>query len=461
MNNPLSLVLLLPGLISLYFVIRGDAEKAFLRVYLPALLLLPAYYSCRLPHLLPITSAEAAMIPLAIAVMIRPPSGWRFCRLDLWVLLYMVSLSISELLHERVMNDGIMLVLSGILSMLFPYIIGRLLIEPKLRLPTTKVFVTLILFLIPFGLYEYRMGFNPYAIIGPKLLGIIPTWGLQIRGGRARVATSFSDAELAGIAFTVILTLNWWLVQINKMDRGKESRLGKWLSKLESKHIPGIILLALLLLTQSRGPFLGAALAYAILLIPKFKNTKLASIVIASILIVGALGIHAYLQKYTSGPITYDGTMSEQQASAAYRRLLLENYAPIIQEGGWLGWSYLSHPVVGNQVSIDNQFLLVQLGQGRLGLIIFILIGIETFFRLIKFTWTFKRQEDLYFAFSLLAAMAAIWSTITTVYLGEQLPQITFLLLGWSQSLQEGVSDQNQSLATTSQAKFSFKRVFA
>src|ERR1700760_4809673 len=160
MNNPLSIVLLLPGLVSLYFVIRGQAEKAFLRVYLPTLLLLPAYYSCRLPHLLPVTAAEAAMLPLAFGAIFRPHPGFRFCRVDLWFTLYMVSYALSELLREHVMSDGIMAFLSGILGMAFPYLVGRLLIEPHLRLQTVKTIVILILCMTLFGLYEFRMGVN-------------------------------------------------------------------------------------------------------------------------------------------------------------------------------------------------------------------------------------------------------------------------------------------------------------
>lgn len=461
MNNPLSIVLLLPGLISLYFVTRGDVEKAFLRVYLPALLLLPAYYSCRLPHLLPLTAAAAAMIPIGIVALSRIPKAWRFCRVDLWLIGYFISLALSETLKEHVLNDGLMVVLGSVIGMIFPYLTGRFLLEPHLRLQTVKTFVILILCLTLFAAYEFRMGINLYAIIGPRLLGIAQAWTLQIRGGRARVSTSFSDAELAGIVFTVTLALNWWLVEINKLDRGRESRLGRRLSKLESRHIPGFILFGLLILTQSRGPLLGAGLAAAILVIPRFKNIKVASLVVATLLLIGAGAVYSYFQRYTSGPVTYDGTMSEQQASAAYRRLLLENYKPITEEGGWLGWGYLSHPIVGNQVSVDNQFLLVQLGQGRLGLLFFVLIGADTFWRLIRFTWKFKKREDFCFAFCLLAAMAAIWSTIATVYLGEQLPQITFLLLGWSQSLQESQSMDGNGAAEAATGKFSFKKVFA
>jgi hypothetical protein len=179
----------------------------------------------------------------------------------------------------------------------------------------------------------------------------------------------------------------------------------------------------------------------------------------AVLLLAGGVAAYSYLDRYTSP--SDSGITTEQQASAAYRRLLLENYKPIVEEGGWLGWGIISRPKVHGQESIDNEFLLIQLDQGRLGLILFVLIGADTCWRLIKFTWTFKRREDLCFAFSLLAAMAAVWTTIASVYMGEQLPQITFLLIGWSQSLREGSSSQGNALSNPSMSKFSFKRVFA
>jgi hypothetical protein len=153
MKNPLSIILLLPALLSIYYVIRGLTRKAFLQLYLPALLGLPYYYACRLPHLPPISAAEAILIPIAIGTLIQSFHEWRFCRVDLWVILFMCSLTASEIFRESILNDGIFIVVGGITSMLLPYLVGRLLIEPDLRLATTKRFVSIILCLTVFGLY--------------------------------------------------------------------------------------------------------------------------------------------------------------------------------------------------------------------------------------------------------------------------------------------------------------------
>lgn len=460
MANPRTLIFLIPALFSLYFVIRGNPEKAFLRLYLPALLGLPYYFACVLPHLPAISVSEAVLIPIVIGSLILYSSRWTFSRLDIWVALYMLSFAASEILRETRINDGYFNVFTATLTILFPYIVGRLLIEPNFRLPAVKMFVVVILVVGLAGLYELRMGLNPYTLLQSYLIGSSDgPWSLQFRNGRARIATSFSDAELAGIAFTITLALNWWLVEIGKLNRFHPDKLGAKFSWLERRHIPGLILIAMILLTQSRGPMLGAILAFAIIQIPRFKNVRRATIVMACLFAVGAAALYTYFNHYAASAIN-NTTASEQAQSASYRRLLLDNYAPIAEEGGWLGWGVNSRPIVAGQRSIDNEFLLLHVTQGRLGLILFILIVIESTWHLIRLTWQFKAREDLYFAFCLLAAMAALWATITTVYLGEQLPQIAFLLAGWSQSIKERPTAQLSTSTLDRHQKFSFKRIF-
>jgi hypothetical protein len=64
-------------------------------------------------------------------------------------------------------------------------------------------------------------------------------------------------------------------------------------------------------------------------------------------------------------------------------------------------------------------------------------------------SWQLKAFEDRAFVFSMLAAMAVLWFTLLTVYLAAQMPQITFLLIGWI-----------QSTGKAQMRGFSFRRVF-
>ena len=426
---------LLPSLVSLMLVIRGRLEKAFLWVYLPSLLVLPQYYGFRFPHLPGLSAAEGALLPIAAAVFprwIRGPHK----RMDLWIVLLMVAMTTSEVLREPVIKDGLLYAINNLVSMLMVYIVGRQLIEPDLRLPTVKQCVTLVVCLLPMAAYEYRMGVNPYATAAGFLGFQHVAWGVQLRNGRARISTSFSDAELAGIGFAVMLALNAWLSRINQIDTlaGVAPRLGRRLAKLERYWIPGAILLLFLYLTQSRGPLLGAAAGLFILQIRKFKNPKLGTVIVGVVLTVGALAAYSYYARIAA----MASTTNEAEGSVAYRFELLKIYAPIVEQGGLLGWGALNHPSLAGLNSTDNEYLLTELSYGKLGYFIYMIVVAESIWGPLRCVWRFRNREDFLFALSMLAALAIIWITVKTVYMGEQLPQLTFLLIGWSQSMVEG-----------------------
>jgi hypothetical protein len=139
---------------------------------------------------------------------------------------------------------------------------------------------------------------------------------------------------------------------------------------------------------------------------------------------------------------------------------MLKNYEPIIQAGGWLGWGVLSRPIVGSQISIDNTYLLTQLSYGKLGLYLFLLIAAEALASIAQKAFTFRSHEDRFFAFVLLGALFGLFESLYSVYLGASVISICFLLLGWSQSLQDSGS-QAHTGSVAAQPKFRFKRVFA
>ena len=128
-------------------------------------------------------------------------------------------------------------------------------------------------------------------MIGQKVLGIASCSsyaGIQVRNGRGRFTVSLGGGELAGIVIAVTFSLNAWLVFMNKARTGVD--LGKRISKLEKYHVPELLLVFYLWLTQSRGPMIALAAGYPILQIPKFKNTKVGIGVVAVVLTLGALG---------------------------------------------------------------------------------------------------------------------------------------------------------------------------
>jgi hypothetical protein len=456
----MSAIFLLPGLISLYLVIRGRIETAFLSIYLPALLLLPDGYGLKFPHLPAISAAEAALIPIGAVAAVRLLRRGIPSLMDILVALFIVSSTVSEVLRERVMNDGIFAALISFISIFLAYAAGRTIIEPGLRLVTVKRFVILTLLLGPLGLYEWRMGQSPFGLVGQKYFNLdsVRTF-IQLRSGRGRMAVSFNDAELAGTVFGMTAALNVWLVYLHKWGRSAAT-LGKRLAWLENFHIPGLLLLLYIYLTQSRGPLLAVAVAYLILQIPKYSNKKTATVVVAILIAVAALAAYQYFSYYTnvSDP---SQVANEQQGSALYRRQMNELYQPLVQEGGFLGWGILSRPVLPGMFSIDNEFLLVHLAYGHSGYILFVLIALENFRRLIMLSWRLEAPEDQAFAVALLAAMAVFWIAITTVFMGEQTPQIAFLLIGWSQSVLPVSAETVAEPEGRVRPRFIFKRIFS
>lgn len=459
------MLILVPGLISFFLVWRGRIETAFLSVYLPCLLLLPDEYSLRLPHLPPLSAAEFALIPLGFVGLSRLVRSGSFALMDLLVVLFAASVGLSEILHAPVINDGIFAAMIAFISMVLAYAAGRQLIEPDLRLATMRRFVILVLLDGPFGLYEWKMGSSLYGILGAKVLGISGIGdSVQLRGGHGRMGTVFNGGEPAGIVIAMTFCLNAWLVYLRRVKTSVD--LGETLTKLEKYHVPGLLLLLYVWLTQSRGPLLALAAGYLILQIPRFKNTRLMTFVVAALLVGGYMATSAYFTSYTNGAdqdYAMISQLPEQQQSAMYRRQMNKAYAPVAEAGGWTGWGVLEIPHIGGMKSIDNHYLLVHLSWGRLGYIFFVLITWENIRVLLVRSWRFEASQDRAFVFSMMAAMAVLWITLLTVFLGGQLPQISFLLIGWIQSMVPGKAAMSSGaqIAENRNPKFSFRRVLS
>ena len=102
----MSILLLLPGIISFVLVLRGRVETAFLSVYLPSLLLLPEDYGLRIPHLPPFSAAEFALIPIGFVALSQQLRSRSLRLMDALVFLFWVSWSVSEIVGEPVIFIG-------------------------------------------------------------------------------------------------------------------------------------------------------------------------------------------------------------------------------------------------------------------------------------------------------------------------------------------------------------------
>ena len=180
----------------------------------------------------------------------------------------------------------------------------------------------------------------------------------------------------------MIAVLNAWLAYLART--GSWDNRGKLFLTLEKYHIAELLLLSYIVLTQSRGPQIALVVGYLILQIPRFKNTKLATAIVTILIVLGAAGTYQYFSHETESA-EVNGIKNEQQASALYRRRMIELFKPILEQGGWLGWGYKSIPRaqglgnLSNGVqSIDNEFLYVNLAQGQVGFTLIVLIAAES-----------------------------------------------------------------------------------
>jgi hypothetical protein len=459
----MSVFILVPGLICLFFVASGRVNTALLSVYLPTVFLLPQTYTIRLPHLPELSISEICVIPLGVAALFRLIRKGNFVLMDFLVASFLMSLTISEVLYEHVTKDGILIAVISFISMFLPYAIGRTMIEPENRIAVVRRIVLFVLLLGVPGVFEWRMGRNLYAPIG-KLFGVDMSPFIQLRNGRGRFAAAFIDSEMAGTGIALAAALNAWLAFLWRSKTWRDP--GEIFTFLEKYHVAEILLLAYVYLTQSRGPELALIAGYLILQIPRFKNMKVATAVVAFLLAVGAVSAYEYFDQLTT-VADVNAIHDEEQGSALYRRRMIELFEPILQQGGWLGWGYKSFPHaqgLGNLdngvQSVDNQFLYVDLGQGRLGFILFILIAVESVRVPLMSSWRMQSLEDRSFAVCMLSALVMFWIALATVYMGAQLPQVGFLLIGWGQSIvaTSEVPVASEELATNSE--FFFRRVF-
>ncbi len=380
--------------------------------------------------------------------------------MDILAILYPASVGLSEILHSPVLNDGIFSAFGAFVSMTLAYMAGRQLIEPDLRFATVRRFVVLVLLDFASGLYEWKMAQSLYGVFGNRVLGLPMGEAVQLRNGHGRMATVLGGSEPSGIAFGMTFCLHSWLVYLRRVKAPVD--LGKTLTTLEKYHVPGLLLLLCVWLTQARGPQISLAAACLILQIPRFKNTKLMTFGVAVLLAGGYVASSAYFSSYTAN-VSDRTAVTDEQSTAIYRAEMNKQYAPIAEAGGWTGWGALEIPQILGMKSIDNHYLLVHLSWGRLAYILFVLIAWENIRVLLVRSWKFRASQDRAFVFSMLAAMTVLWLTLLTVFLGGQLPEITFLLLGWIQSMvpSKAAKSSGASIAEIRSTKFSFRRVFS
>jgi O-antigen ligase len=132
---------------------------------------------------------------------------------------------------------------------------------------------------------------------------------------------------------------------------------------------------------------------------------------------VSLMAAYTYGKQYTE--VQRTEAVDDEQRDAIYRRQLLDSYRPIIKERKAFGWGITTYPAMNGQTSIDNEYLMLAVTQGFVGLGLFVAIGFGTMFRLLK----------------LLTRPIAMEDRALIVALGEQAVVLFFLVVGWGQAM--------------------------
>ena len=455
----MALTILLPALACCAVLALGSARKALLNVYLPVVLLLPQYYVLRIQHLPPLSFADAAVIPLALVLLAAEMPSWRWSWMDLWVILLAASSGLSEGLSTELANgdwirlfsatsaasprlgvniaNGGLTFVNSLLTFVLPYMIGKILLEQRdsdgapMSRKAVRRMVSLLAAVAVIGVYDFAKGVSLWQKAFRFLLPYrSEIWEPQVRWGFGRVAGPFGQAILAGLIFLVGLIYCLWL---RRVDRGWGTRRIFAALPLTAR---GLILAALaggLLMTQSRGPWIGLALALVFVLFTRMFSAPKAVLAFAFFLGVFAPASYLLGKQYTQASLRSAAT--EAQRNAVYRRELLTNYLPVVAERPTFGWGATSYPIVDGQRSIDNEYLLLAVTQGLFGLALFALVVAGTGARLLQLMSQSHLPEERQLAIAHLSVLIGVAVTITTVYLGEQVTVIFFLFIGWVQGM--------------------------
>ena len=438
-----------------FIKLRQSVEAVMLDVFLPVLLLVPAIYYLRIPHVPLISCSDAVLLPLGAAALLCRSHNLRFQRADLWVVGFAIAGFYTDYLNLGLLTAVYNCVESGFLGGVLAYFIGKLMIEQTGKREQFVSRMAGLLAAIGFiSLSEFVAKRDLFVTITHRFFGRVDYWGDQYRFGFERVKGPFLGAEEAGIVFLMGLFLSIWLWFLNR-DR-KDIREPRYLGMRRSTLLVAGTLLGLAM-TLSRGPLLGAVVGYLIARVGLVKKKRLAATLAVLLIAVGCMFAYEKAKAYAR---LYDETdpvqlaADESKASATYRTRLYKVYQPVAEKGGMFGWSATAYPRDPSFFSIDNEYLLLWVTQGKVGISFFLLVVAEGAIAIIRAIRSSRHANDTSFYCCLGGILTGVVVVLVTVFLAGQGYILFFLCSGWIQSL------PHDEWAPRSAPEFEFRRIF-
>jgi len=436
-----SIIILIPALISAYIAFTHSPHRAFLNVFIPVLLFIPPYYVFRIQGLPDPNFYEATIAPIAFVFFLRGMPGWRFSWTDVFVFVFAFSVSFSEYLNFGY-KDAQNLMANMVLSVFFPYLLAKSLVEPAgLRIEFAKRIVLVLLIVSVFLVYEnhFRTGYTLWQkALGPFFGG---GWSraVRFRWGMVRANGPFVHPIQAGIIMVIGFQLQLWLQSNNAWS----SQI-KGLPKLPVLTVPQIITLVLVagvFAPLSRAPWLGTILGiitvfFLAYLVGFTQKKAIRYFIICGLLagtVVLGLGIKTAVEEFASVGSQEAKGQSDERQTIAYRFELYTTYGQIVMERAMWGWGRLGWPKDKIQSSIDNAYLLLALNHGLIAVAclfaLFLSMGIRLFIHIIHHPAAQPPKAAL--DITLLSLLLIEIFCLATVSLNSTNMTLLFVLFGW------------------------------
>jgi O-antigen ligase len=407
-HNPLALFFILlflippasveiPGLGLINYLMTLDHLRL-----LALLILLPAFFSLR---------RRADTLPFG--------RTWP----DKLLILHMLLTALLYL-RETTLTDTLRQTLYLFIDVFLPYYVASRSIKQLAQFKDTLLaFALAAMLLALIGVFEYSRHWLLYSSL-VDAMGL--NWGMSnylARGGSLRASASTGQAIVLGYVISVAIGFYLFL------HAGVRSRL--------QQRLGALLLATGLFATLSRGPWVGAAIIItAFIATGRNAIKRLMLLGFAGVLAIPLLSIIPGGNKLID-LLPYIGTI--EKGNITYREDLFTNALIVIKRNPLFGSiDFLSTPEMQAMVQgegiidIVNTYLIVTLKSGLIGLTFFAGIFISIALGIYKSLRTFqdKDDENLRLGRALLATLAGVLVTITTVSNISVIPVVYWSLAG-------------------------------
>ena len=428
----MNFVVVLAAIASCVYIARKSLQDAFIKVYLPVALCLPAWARWVLPGLPDPTFQQAALLPIAAVLILRRFKGFRISLLDPFVFGLVFVIGLSEYVNAGY-AEAQNLMFDMLASGLLPYVSAKYLLQSsasRVRFMRSFVWCTCLVVLVT--LYEVKFASNLYRVVFDRFFpGQGDAWVTTFRYGLPRVAGPYGHAILAGIIFMITLRLQAWL-QGTRLWEPRFSRVN--FGSLSKAQVLTACTFLGLCLTWVRGPQIGALLAWMISVIGRGPNPRRRMAWALSALVVFGIPLAYFLYSYVS--VGRAAAVTASQESAAYRKELVDLYFAVAMHHAWLGWGRNTWPKIPSMPSIDNYYLLLGLMHGIIAVALLVAVLAIVCTRLYKAGVRTAVSNPVHssLSFNLLGIYIGFAFSIGTVYLGENVVPVFFTLLGFTEA---------------------------